>query len=118
MNKLLLLFFALATDATSAQGLESFIKQDNPTVLNYWYAQNQDCPWYEEEAKRSIDRAISLNSVRAENKFGSFYLDVTAACLELEVVNTLTVMFNVSVGKVSLLFAKKLCKLGRWPACR
>jgi hypothetical protein len=55
LNKLLLLCFAIASGATSAQSLESFIKQDNPTALNYWYAQNQDCPWYEEEAKRAID---------------------------------------------------------------
>ena len=36
LNKLLLLCFAIASGATSAQNLESFIKQDNPTVLNYW----------------------------------------------------------------------------------
>ena len=36
LNKVLLLCFAIASGATSAQSLESFIKQDNPTVLNYW----------------------------------------------------------------------------------
>ena len=59
-----------------AQGysLENFSKQTDPTRLNYLYPQNEDCPWYDSEAKNAIERIINRSNVIPENKIGSFNL--------------------------------------------
>ena len=56
------------------QSLENFIQQTDPTRLNYVYSQNEDCPWYDSEAKNAIERIINRSNVIPENKIGSFNL--------------------------------------------
>ena len=89
-----------------AQSLEAFVRQAAPDRLNYVYSQNEDCPWYDSEAKSTIERVVGRNNVTPENTIGSFYLSITAICIQVLQLNTLTAMFNVSFGSLSVLFAK------------
>ena len=94
------------------QNLESFIRQTDPTRLNYVYSQNEDCSWYDSEAKSAIERVISRSNVTPENTIGDVYLSITAICLQVGQLNTLTAMFNVSFGSSAVLFAKNYGSLG------
>ena len=97
------------------QSLENFIQQTDPTRLNYVYSQNEDCPWYDSEAKSAIERVISRSNVTPENTIGDVYLSITAICLQVGQLNTLTAMFNVSFGSLAVLFAKNYGSLGSGP---
>ena len=97
------------------QSLENFIRQTDPTRLNYVCSQNEDCPWYDSEAKNAIERVINRSNVTPENTIGSFYLSITAICLQVGKPNTLTASFNVNFGSVAVLFAKNYGSLGSGP---
>ena len=109
------LIFLLLPIVAGAQSLESFIGRVDPTSLNYLYSQNNDCPWYEAEAKRAIERAITSNNVKPENTLGTFYLNTTAICLQVRQLDMLTVMFNVNFGAEALLFVKNYGSLASGP---
>ena len=79
------------------------------------YSQNEDRPWYDSEVKSAIERVISRSNVTPENTIGDVYLSITAICLQVGQLNTLTAMFNVSFGSSAVLFAKNYGSLGSGP---
>ena len=88
MNRLtlaaLLLCLSGAANTQIPNSLRAFIKADDPNTLEYYYADNTDCPWTEQEAQSVIEGVIKRSRINTAHGLGgpnNFYLSVVSSCL-------------------------------------